>query len=154
MNEASNKRGSAATDKSRLAMVPAGRWRRVGSLVYELFPLAAIAFFGAASALLVRGGEPVAPGDVVFRIYLLALWYGYFVLSWWRAGQTLGMRPWRLHVRDVSGARLSAGQANKRLWFAVLGLIPLAAGHLLALGPQQRSWHDRMAGTQIFHAPK
>lgn len=80
-------------------------WRLL-ALTYDLMPVIAIVFAASALLLLVRGGQPVAAGSVWSYLDALLLWLvcgGYFVLSWQRGGQTLGMRPWRLQVVDRQG---------------------------------------------------
>ncbi len=80
-------------------------WRLV-ALTYDLFPVLALAFAGSALMLLARGGTPVEPGSAGAygeAVWLWTLCGAYFVISWRRGGQTLGMRPWRLRVVDADG---------------------------------------------------
>jgi Predicted membrane protein/domain len=79
----------------------------------------------------------------------------YATVSWRRGGQTLGMRPWRLHLRTREG-----GQPTRRaVWLRYLvGTLSLLAGGLgfwWSLVDRQRlTWHDRASGTWLQREPK
>ena len=108
----------------------------------------------------------------------IAWWYqplqalvvaAYFVFSWLRGGQTLGMRPWRIRVTTGHGLPPSLRQALVRVIVAALPLTLLllaptfglrvaleavAAGWViwfaLALfDRRRRAVHDLAAGTEI-----
>jgi uncharacterized RDD family membrane protein YckC len=108
----------------------------------------------------------------------IAWWYqplqalvvaGYFVLSWLRGGQTLGMRPWHIRVTARSGASVSPRQAIVRVVVAALPLLLLGCQPMLGLkttlwalaigwaawfavglfDPRRRALHDLVAGTEI-----
>jgi uncharacterized RDD family membrane protein YckC len=57
----------------------------------------------------------------------------YFVFSWLRGGQTLGMRPWRIRVTTREGTRLSLWQAILRAMVAALPLLLLLLAPALGL---------------------
>ena len=137
-----------------LELESAGLWRRIGAYVYELFPVVAILFLAGAVALAFNGGQAIGSESWWFRFYLLAWIYAYFVYCWVSGGQTLAMRAWRLHVRNSDGEPLTFRQANRRFWVALCGWIAVAAGHLWALLPGHRTWHDRIAGSDIYFEPK
>jgi uncharacterized RDD family membrane protein YckC len=113
---------------------------------------------------------------------MLTWWYqplqglvvgAYFLLSWTRGGQTLGMRPWRIRVTDVSGAPVNWKRGLVRLIVAALPLAlvliyPLTSmkaalwapviGWLVLLLPawfdrRRRAIHDMVAGTEIRRLP-
>ena len=97
----------------------------------------------------------------------------YFMLSWMRGGQTLGMRPWRIRVTDASGAPVNWKRGLARLIVAALPLAlvliyPLTSlkaalwapviGWLVLLLPawfdrRRRAIHDMVAGTEIRRLP-
>jgi uncharacterized RDD family membrane protein YckC len=160
-----------------MSTVPSARpahlgWRLL-ALVYDLFPLLALLMLGSGLLLLARGGQPVAPGSLAAQLELLALWAvcgGYFVLSWRRGGQTLGMRPWRLQVLTSAGyaptlaalwQRYAMATAPATLLLLVIGWwspgnrewlwAPVglwAVGGLWGLvDVQRRGWHDLASGT-------
>lgn len=125
-------------------------WRLL-ALVYDVFPVLALWFitagvFTAIHGDAVRGGWL---GLLEFAVmWLIAGLYA--VLSWRRGGQTLGMRPWRLHVVDAQG-----GSAMPRaLWlrYAVGGVSLLLGGLGFWWAWVDRAgmtWHDRISGTRM-----
>ncbi|MFN7521233.1 MAG: RDD family protein [Lysobacteraceae bacterium] len=120
---------------------PAPLGWRVVALAYDLFPVLALAFAGSALMLLARGGTPVNPGSAgayAETAWLWALCGAYFVASWRRGGQTLGMRPWRLRVVANDG-RL-AGWRALATRYAVATLPALGVVELAALG----AWPEPM----------
>jgi len=88
----------------------AGILRRLGALLYDTLPLAALLFVATLPWLLLTGGEAITPessGAVayLYRAWLLLVAFGYFGASWSRGGRTLGMRAWRIRlVRTDGGA--------------------------------------------------
>ncbi|MDZ4348725.1 MAG: RDD family protein [Xanthomonadaceae bacterium] len=132
-------------------------WRLFG-LIYDLLPVLAIWFAVSAVMLLIRGGQPVAPGSLVGWLELFALWLatgGYAVLSWRKGGQTLGQRAWRLRVIGDGPGPVSW----RRLWLRYgLALVSLAAGGLgflwALIDPQRRTWHDLACATRVVREPR
>jgi uncharacterized RDD family membrane protein YckC len=103
-------------------------WRRLIALVYDLVAVLAIVMVVGLACQLATGGQLIATGGQVH----IAWWYqplqllvvaAYFVVSWLRGGQTLGMRPWRIRVVADNGAPLSVQQALIRVLVAALPLL-------------------------------
>src|SRR3569833_3138749 len=86
---------------------PAPAWRRLAAIVYAALAVVAIVMVVGLLAQFATGGALFdAQG------HLRAWWYqpllgivvgAYFLASWVRGGQTLGMRPWRIRVTDAAG---------------------------------------------------
>jgi len=126
---------------SATVATPAHLGWRLAALSYDLFPVIALVFAASALMLLVRGGEPVTPESAAAYLEMAWLWTAcgaYFVLSWRRGGQTLGMRPWRLRVVDAQGRTPSWAALCAR--YAAATLPALGALYLAALLP----WADRL----------
>jgi uncharacterized RDD family membrane protein YckC len=109
-------------------LLPAPLWRRLLALAYELLAVVAIIMVMVMACLLLTGGK-LDPHAWWYRATLLAAVGAYFVISWIRGGQTLGMRPWRLRLRATDGGPVSTQRALLR--FAILAA-PLL---LIALAP-------------------
>jgi uncharacterized RDD family membrane protein YckC len=149
-------------------------WRRLIALVYDLFAVVAIVMVVGLVCELATGGQLITTGAQVH----IDWWYqplqvlvvaAYFVVSWLRGGQTLGMRPWRIRVTDGNGASLSMRQALIRAVVAALPLLLLllapafgmkvalwavAAGSAIWLVaalfvPRRRTLYDLAAGTEM-----
>lgn len=140
-------------------LVYAPLWRRLLAALYDLLPLAGLLMIATALVvLLARLLVPVDRIDLLLRNGwphdLLQIWLGmlvlsYYVLSWRRGGQTIGMRTWRIAVRADTGSL----SLNAALLRALVGL--LLPGLLWCLfDPRRRALHDRVAGTHVVQIPK
>ncbi len=86
----------------------------------------------------------------VFSLYLLSVWAYFFVFFWTRAGQTLGMRAWKLQVRQLDNSPITVRQALIRFTTSLFGLANIMA----LVDPKKRGWHDWLAKTQVVVLPK
>ena len=113
-------------------------WRLL-ALVYDLFPVFAVvlAFGAVVTAIAAALGHPDL-SDLPWMAPLLVAgaWSvagAYFVLSWSRGGQTLGMRPWRLKVVGGDGRPAGRGALLRR--YAVATVPAIVGIELIALLP-------------------
>jgi uncharacterized RDD family membrane protein YckC len=149
-------------------------WRRLIALLYDLVAVLAIVMTVGLLCQLATGGQLITTGAQVH----IAWWYQplqtvvvatYFVLSWLRGGQTLGMRPWRIRVTTREGARLTFWQAILRAAAAAMPLLMLLLAPTLGMhaalwcvaglwivwfgtgwvDSRRRPVHDLVAGTEI-----
>lgn len=127
---------------------PASLWLRAAAVLYDLFPLIALWMVTAGATLLVvRGDIDVAHPPLAYAIALrgalLAVSAAYFVVSWGRGGQTIGMRAWRLRVVGADGQRLPWSRALLRFAVALVSLAVFGFGFIWCLfDRQRRGWHD------------
>ncbi|HEY0334169.1 MAG TPA: RDD family protein [Stenotrophomonas sp.] len=78
----------------------------------------------------------------------------YATTSWRRGGQTLGMRPWRLHLQTVEGGPLGYAALWRRYCVGTLSLLLGGAGFWWAWVDRDRlTWHDRASGTRLVRLP-
>ena len=149
-------------------------WRRLIALVYDLLAVVAIVMVVGYVCQRVTGGTLVSTDGHPH----IAWWYqplqavivsAYFLASWLRGGQTLGMRPWRIRVTDADGRRITPPQAISRLLAAaapmlLLGLAPWIGARaaawsmfvawaawfgVAALDSRKRALHDLVARTEL-----
>ena len=100
-----------------------------------------------------RGPGPAGQGLILTAI--VAVLVAYFVVSWSRGGQTVGMRPWRLKVVAADGGAVSPRAATIRLGAALLSWAPGGLGFWWALAdPERLTWHDRLSDTRLVRLPK
>lgn len=125
--------------------------RRLGAAFYDGIAVAALWFAATALILaLVTRGKAVPPGNPLFMGYLAAVAMLYFVWSWRRAGQTLGMRAWGLQLVDAAGNPAGTGQLLGRFAVALVSWACLGLGFLWSLGRRDRcTWHDLATGTRL-----
>lgn len=138
--------------------------RRLLALFYDLWPVLALCMLTAVPFTLLdvaaSGGNThhnIAPYSPLQWLLWLCCWTVagvYATLSWKRGGQTLGMRPWRLHVRGVDGAP-SLGMLWKRYAVGTLSLLCGGLGFWWALFDRDRlTWHDRLSNTRLVRMPR
>jgi uncharacterized RDD family membrane protein YckC len=153
---------------------PCPLWRRLVALVYDLLIVVAIVMVVGLLCQLATGGTLIATGAHT----MVPLWYqvlqglvvgAYFVASWRRGGQTVGMRPWRIRVSRDDGGAISLQQAVIRVLVAAAPMLLLALEPMfgmratlwLVLGawalwfavalfdPRRRALHDMAADTEV-----
>jgi len=132
---------------------PASLWLRLLAGIYDLLPLLGLWFFAGALALALSGGTLENHRDLralLTQGFVLAFTAAYFVISWTRGGQTIGMRAWRLRVVRAGGARVTWARALLRFAVALISLACVGIGFLWALfDAENRTWHDLAAGTVV-----
>jgi len=156
------------------ANLPCPLWRRLTALVYDLLIVVAIVMVVGLLCQLATGGRLIETGAHA----VVPLWYqwlqgvvvaAYFVASWRRGGQTLGMRPWRIRVSRDDGGTISLQQAVVRVLVAAAPMLLLALEPVLGLhatlwtvlgawalwfavallDPRRRALHDLAADTEL-----
>ena len=137
---------------------PASLWLRLVAGAYDLLPLIGLWFVAGVLALAVTGGA-LDPHRLAHKLLVqalvLALSAAYFVVSWTRGGQTIGMRAWRLRIVRADGSALGLWRALLRFFIALVSLAALGFGFCWALiDREKRSWHDMAAGTLMVRTQK
>lgn len=130
----------------------------MAAIIYDLFPLAGIWFACGVLGVALNGGkapEPSSIGAWVQFALLLGASYAYFMISWRRGGQTLGMRAWRLRLVDSAGRPPKLSALSTRFALAPLSWLAAGLGMLWALvDAERRCWHDIGSGTLLVRLPK
>jgi uncharacterized RDD family membrane protein YckC len=138
-----------------MTSTPASLWLRLAAMLYDAFPLIGLWMATAALALLVaHGSVDVAHPTMTWRIGLRAALFvvtaAYFVVSWARGGQTIGMRAWRLRVVEANGNALTWPRALLRFVVACVSLGVVAFGFVWCLfDARKRGWHDLAARSVV-----
>jgi uncharacterized RDD family membrane protein YckC len=134
----------------------AGFGRRFAALIYDALLLAALAMALTAGAMFFTHGRPILHESVgawqyLYRAGLVALIAVYYGFQWRRSGQTLGMRAWRIAVRNASAAPLSLSQLLRRLTFGALAWGAAGLGVCwMYLDSDRLALHDRLSGTRVW----
>ena len=132
------------------ADAPAGLFRRLAGLFYDLLLLAGILFVATALVLPFTGGEAVQPHQWLYTVYLLTVTFLFFGWNWTHGGQTLGMKAWHLKIRALDGGPVTWGSASVRLLAACLSWGLLGLGYLWILVDREHlAWHDRLSATRV-----
>jgi uncharacterized RDD family membrane protein YckC len=140
----------------------ASLWRRLSAIMYDLLVICAIWMFAMAVALgvvalLAKVGlislqgyqdeaEYIQKHALWFQLYSCACILWFYLYFWLKAGQTLGMRAWRMLLISADGKPLTLRQALIRLVTSLAGLgnfwLWIRWGKGLAL-------QDQLAGTIV-----
>jgi uncharacterized RDD family membrane protein YckC len=143
-----------------MTSTPASLWLRLAAALYDFFPLLALWMLTAGVVLLVSHGEvDVAHPSLSYRLglrsALLAITAAYFVISWARGGQTIGMRAWRLRIVGADGGVLPWPRAVLRFVVVCVSLGALGLGFVWCLSDaRKRAWHDIAARSVLVRLPK
>jgi len=133
-----------------------GLLRRLAAILYDTLLVAALLFLATIPFVAVRGGEPVEIGDnLLYRVVLALVVYGFFVGFWVRSGRTLGMQSWGLQLQTSEDKVPSLAQASLRFFAALLSWAPAGLGFLWQLWDKDKlTWHDRISSTRLVYYPK
>ena len=131
-------------------LIVAGLW-----MVYGFFAMLVASTFGGLHCQPEHIDYTPCVGGPLYQLGLLLVTAGYFFWSWRAAGQTIGMRAWRLMVANNNGMQLSWYQCVIR---ALVGPVSLGCfclgfiwGHFRSDGA---SWHDLASGSEVRRLPK
>lgn len=118
-------------------------WRRLAAMLYDLFPILSIMIGVTVIAMIFTPGNEIPAGSWWHQLALCMGIYIYFVVSWYRFGQTIGMRAWRLKLisdHPVSWTRLSV-----RFLLSIISWLPVGLGYLRPVFARDcQSWHDSL----------
>ena len=117
----------------------AGVWRRFAAGFYDLLLLAAVWMLITLIFIVLRGGEAISPGSLPYQLLLFVVAAAFYISSWLRGGQTLGMRAWRIRLEKSSGAAIDLRTGLLRF---ASGLLTIASGGVGLLW----LWIDRDVG--------
>jgi uncharacterized RDD family membrane protein YckC len=160
-----------------------GLTRRLCCLLYELLLMLAVLLLASALYTPLKAWLGASFWlEQLFRLFLAAVLFGYFGLSWVRRGQTVAMKTWRIKLVGRDGGTVGWPQALGRYlvtlalfvglpllsylgWERALGHTPEARWlpllwwlipYLAAFHDKERQFlHDQLAGTrQILLPPR
>jgi uncharacterized RDD family membrane protein YckC len=136
------------------AYEPAGLFRRLMAMLYDLLLLLSLLLFATALALLVTRGA-LDYHQPLFRTYLFFVCFFFYAWFWTHGGQTLGMRAWRLRVQRLDGRPITLWQALLRFLAAIPSWALLGLGYLWILVDKNRmALHDRISESVIVRLTK
>ena len=142
--------------------------RRLGAWLYDTLIVSAILIIAGAvamaivAALLAIGilslgdyqdasdylmSNPTA--SMLYSAYLAIVIIGFYSYFWTQAGQTLGMRAWKLKLQNEDGSPIKITQALIRIATSAFGL-----GNLLAFNNTRRSIQDIIAECEMVVTEK
>ena len=115
-------------------------------MLYEAFLLLALLFIADYLFIALTHNVHSPMEKTALQLYLLVVTASYFIW-FWRRGQTLAMKTWRIRVVDTMGAPLSLRQALTR--FTLAAVLP-GLNQLWAFFDRDKQFlHDRLCGTRL-----
>ncbi|MCO1333736.1 RDD family protein [Microbulbifer sp. OS29] len=155
------------TPKSFTELPIAGVGPRLAALVYDLLILMGLMVIYGFIAMMVAStvvGLNCQPetmdynpcvGGPIFQLGALVVITGYYFWSWRAAGQTVGMRAWRLLLASPNGMQLTWRQCILRAIVAPLSIACLGLGYFSAWARSDKAtWHDLISESQVRVLPK
>ena len=126
----------------------AGLARRLAAMFYDALLILAIWMITLLVMVVANSGEPVLGAPVQSLLFLEA--FTFFAYFWTRAGQTAGMRAWRLRLVSNDGGRVSLHQATLRFAVALVAIGAFGIGYFWALIDRQgRTWPDIASNCRV-----
>lgn len=135
-------------------------WRRFAALGYDSLILMALSMgYGALitslNVALGAKGQDYQPmlHNPLYFVGWVAVLASFFIYSWCKSGQTIGMKTWRIRLipQDPAIATISLRQALLRCLFGLAGMLMLGAGYWYRwLNKDGRTWHDKMTASRVI----
>ncbi len=168
---------SNSSTSSKLSIETPTIKRRVISLVYDVFLVAAVAMLGMLVYVLLFQKMDEQFHAIGRPVALVIITAAYFIHAWTGSGHTLAMKTWRIKIVKVGFAKVPMRAAVIRYiagWGWVLpGLVISKLMHLNAkqaalavainivlwglsalLDRDRQLLHDKLAGTRLISLPK
>ncbi len=126
------------------------------AFIYDLLIIAALSMVLSAVYLAIAGEafHERTLALTLFQLNWVTMISAYYVISWRRVGQTIGMRAWRIKVVSNHNTSLTWQDCWKRLGAAMINLIIFNLGWLGYLLPARKSLTDYLSHTRIERLPK
>ena len=157
--ESPNKTDNSDNQQAR----PAPLWTRLIAMLYDSFLVLAISMgYGAVmtaitasqSANQAKDYEPTIEG-LGFQLGWIAIIFAFYCFFWLRAGQTVGMKAWRLKIVSNSGKSLTLLQCIIRFVAACFSFALGGLGFWWALVDKKKeTLHDKISKSSVICYPK
>lgn len=130
------------------ADAPAPVWKRLFAMIYDGLILTGLWLTSGFLVVLVTSG---APPTWFTQAVLFLITFGYFIVSWAKGGQTLGLRAWRLQVVEEHQAKVTWKSAIIRTAAGLVTLAPTGITLITAFSNAERkTLYDRWSNTQVI----
>lgn len=127
---------------------PAGLIRQFAAMLYDSLLICAILFVVVAISVRFNQGEAIESGPIIYLSIFLVIFifYGWF---WSKAGQTLGMRVWKIRIVSEFGGNPSWSISFRRIIFAFFSIACIGTGYWWRLF-KPYTWHDKLSKTLVI----
>ena len=125
----------------------ASLFKQMLAMLYDSLLIIALLFLATVILLPFNQGEAVS--GPMYNFYLIMVVFLFYSVFWHRAGQTLGMKVWKIRIINEYGANPSWSVGFLRLFFALLSIACLGFGYWWRLFTPY-TWHDRLSQTRVI----
>jgi len=127
-------------------------WRRLAAIIYDTLLVIAMIMVYTTIVLIashyIFGIEREQINKFVFQLGWLCIVLGFFCFFWQRAGQTLGMRAWRLKIVNKDSEQTpNFYQCIYRCFLAPIGLLLCIS---VFFNKKRQCLHDQITRTQTI----
>jgi len=123
-------------------------WRQITAMFYDGLLITAMLFIATAILLPFTQGEAIqSRAYPLYLVFLIFLFYSWF---WHKAGQTLGMKAWKIRIITDDGYNPGWQTSFLRLVFAVISMLCLGLGYWWQWF-RGYTWHDSVSQTRIIY---
>lgn len=123
-------------------------WKHIAALIYDVFPILGIFLVTSLTFVLFRSGDAVKPHTLWFQLILLTEVFLYFCYSWKKGGQTLGMRAWKISIKNHH--LITWQQVTIRFVLGMLSICMLGLGLWWRIWDKQhQTWMDKACGQPV-----
>ncbi len=125
-------------------------WRRLLVIGYDLVLLFGI-FFAFTLFLIPFNHGDAVESNLVYQFFLFFICSLYYCWHWVHGRETLGMRAWKVRIRDSQGKTLGWSRAVLRFCCALGSTLCLGVGFAWALfDARRRCLHDLTSNTFLL----
>lgn len=120
-------------------------WKHFAAFLYDIFPILGIFFSTSLAVLIFRNGEELERYNPWFISLLLSELFFYYIYSWKKGGQTLGMRAWKFKItpNQPNQPNLTWLQATARFFVGIVSTALAGLGLFWKIFSKgNKSWMD------------
>jgi uncharacterized RDD family membrane protein YckC len=132
--------------------------RILGCVIYDTLIVMGLLMITSSIAVgfhKLLSGQDTLEHSRLFQAYLLLVIALYFIYFWKRAGQTVGMKAWRVKLVNIADQPLSYRQLIIRWLVAIPAYACLLVGVFWQYWSHDGlNWHDKASNTRLVFTPK
>lgn len=122
--------------------------KRLGAIIYDSFLVFSLIFFTGLIIVITIQQETK---NILFFFTMLVSFFGYFIISWVRGGQTIGMKAWGFKIVQLDGSNITYKQSIIRL---ALALPSLFLFFFVFLNKEKLALHNYYSKTYLIKVIK
>jgi len=120
-------------------------------MIYDALVIIALLMLATSVAMLLGVTNQTVGKDPLYTASMVLVWFLYLAWCWHSGGMTLGMRAWRVCIRDESENLPGLGSCAVRFLVSFLSFAVLGLGFFWSLFEDERkTWHDKASRTRLL----